>query len=69
MSRMQSLKLGHGLPLAPAGTKYAGEYVVLVVKNTVHYVPGQFLSKDEVAGLCSMNSWDVTVVPYKENAS
>ena len=67
MSRMKSLKLAHGLPAPIAGTKLAGEYMVLIVKNDTSYVPGEYLDKDEVTYLCGMNGWDVTIVPYKDD--
>jgi hypothetical protein len=38
-------------------------YRVIMVKNSIDYVPGEILDKDEVNDLCEARSgWEVTIV-------
>lgn len=61
------IKIGYGLrPVAGATFTKANVYEVISVKNTTDHLPGEQLTKEEVDRMCNAQSWEVTLIPLKE---
>ena len=41
-------------------------YGVASVKNTIDFVPGQFLSKDQVNDLVNLSNYEISVRPFAD---